>query len=328
LFNSPGNVDSSDLISNRLGSRFTASNRTDKSAKPCLTSGYPRGVQPRTLDPLASSPCEFLKTRGAFVVHRGFTFDPPHSENQAFSPHQGRDRPGFMNSPTTESTFDAWAQNGRAEGMEQSHRPRALLALQQISIEPGHKSLDLGCGNGWATRWLAQAAGPTGHAEGVDLSAKMIARACTLEPGQSQVAFQQASFSTLPFRDATFDHAFSMESLYYAEDLARALAEISRVLVEGGTLCVCTDFYAENPYCLDWPEMMQIPMQLLSQGEWVDALERAGFHGVRTHRCLDSSTVSADTPEEERHFHQEIGALAILGFKGGLPGDRPLEVVA
>ena len=219
-----------------------------------------------------------------------------------------------MKQPTTESTFDEWAVNGRAEGMETSHRPRAIVALQQIPIESGQRVLDLGSGNGWATRWLAQAAGPNGKADGVDLSAKMIARARTLDVDNGQVSYHQASFSKLPFEEASFNHAFSMEALYYAEDLSLALREISRVLVDGGSLCVCTDFYTENPHCLGWPDMMQIPMQLLSQSEWTGFFERAGFQNIRTHRCLDTRAVDPETSDEEQHFRQKIGALAILGF--------------
>ena len=221
-----------------------------------------------------------------------------------------------MKTPTTESTFDAWADNGRAEGMEQSHRPRALVALQQISIESGQRILDLGCGNGWATRWLAEKTGPKGHATGIDLSAKMIARAQGLQNNPPQVAFQQGSFSALPFQDGAFEHAFSMEALYYADDLAEALTEVFRVLSQGGSLCVCTDFFEENPYCLDWPEMMQIPMQLLSTQGWIAAFKQAGFQRIETIQCLDPRPITEDTSEEDRHFRQEIGALAILGFKG------------
>ncbi|MEE2749804.1 MAG: class I SAM-dependent methyltransferase [Myxococcota bacterium] len=220
-----------------------------------------------------------------------------------------------MKTPTTESTFDAWAVNGRAEGMEQSHRPRALVALERIPIGPGQRILDLGCGNGWATRWLAHATGPNGQATGIDLATQMVTRAQAVDNNPPQVAFQQGSFASLPFQDGSFEHAFSMESLYYADDLGEALTEVARVLSPGGSLCVCTDFFEENPYCLDWPGMMQIPMQLLSSAGWVEAFEQAGFHRVETVRCLDPRPITADTSEEDRHFRQEIGALAILGFK-------------
>jgi len=217
-----------------------------------------------------------------------------------------------MQKPTAQDTFDAWANSGRAEGMENSHRPRAEQALARIPLKPGDRVLDLGCGNGWATRWLGEAVGENGHALGLDVSEEMVARANTHPEVSPQVSFVQGDFSSLSLEDASMDHAFSMEALYYALNLPQALAEIARVIRRDGTLCVCTDFYVENPHCLDWPEMMGIPMALLSEGDWVAAFGKAGFDSVHTTRCLDPR-LDANLDPGERHFREHVGALAILG---------------
>ncbi len=216
----------------------------------------------------------------------------------------------------TREIFDDWARRGRDEGMETGHLPRAEQALEMIPLEPGDRALDLGCGNGWATRWLRACLGDAGEAVGVDIAPEMIAKAKALSQGREGIDFVEAAFEELPFEDGAFDHAFSMEALYYAEDLERALVEIARVLAPGGTLCFCTDFYRENPHCHGWPEMMGIPMELLSEAEWRACFEKAGFEFVESLRCLDPRPVAADLPADEREaqreFREEIGALAIL----------------
>ena len=71
--------------------------------------------------------------------------------------------------------FDDWARRGRAEGMERGHLPRARTALESVAVQPSERVLDLGCGNGWATRLLRARAA---SACGVDAAAEMIAVPC------------------------------------------------------------------------------------------------------------------------------------------------------
>jgi len=72
--------------------------------------------------------------------------------------------------------FDAWAQSGRAEGMERGHVPTARQAYERLGVGPGHRYLDIGCGNGYTVRWAA-AEDQTVEAYGLDLSEKMVERA-------------------------------------------------------------------------------------------------------------------------------------------------------
>ncbi|HUR28171.1 MAG TPA: methyltransferase domain-containing protein, partial [Planctomycetota bacterium] len=81
-----------------------------------------------------------------------------------------------MNHEHVSRTFDQWAADGRDAGMETEHENVARQVIARIEVRPGEQILDLGCGNGWATRLLAKAAaGAT--AVGVDVSPKMIERA-------------------------------------------------------------------------------------------------------------------------------------------------------
>ena len=186
--------------------------------------------------------------------------------------------------------FDEWAKTGRATKMARSHRRRAEAALAQMNVWPGDRCVDLGCGNGWATRWLAEHAHPGGAAVGVDLAPEMLALARAEEcPGAS---FLEASILAVPLEPGTINHVFSMEALYYV-DIALALSEAHRLLKPRGQLLVCTDFYEENPACHSWPADLGITMALLPEAGWRAAIEEAGFTAIRTSRFRD-----ADKPGE------------------------------
>lgn len=223
---------------------------------------------------------------------------------------------------TAETTFDAWALNGRDEGMERGHFPRAEQVLSALSPAPGGSYIDLGCGNGWAARWMRELTGKDGSVIGIDVAANMIERANALTSIPGGIEFRRAAFEQLPFENNTFHGAFSMEALYYSTDLHAALQEIFRVLRPHGTLAFCTDFFEENPHCHDWPAGLEIPMELLSETGWSDAFENAGLQVVRSFRCLDHRDDNATADAATIDFRTRIGALGIMAIK---PESQPEE---
>jgi cyclopropane fatty-acyl-phospholipid synthase-like methyltransferase len=56
------------------------------------------------------------------------------------------------------ATFDQWADDGRDLRMEKGHGDVVRQVIAQLGVRPGEQILDLGCGNGWATRLLAKTA--------------------------------------------------------------------------------------------------------------------------------------------------------------------------
>jgi ubiquinone/menaquinone biosynthesis C-methylase UbiE len=197
--------------------------------------------------------------------------------------------------------FGEWARKGRADPMARSHAPRATAALEQLPLRDTHRVLDLGCGEGWATRWLAERL-PEGEAVGLDGSDDMLAQA-RAKATSPRATFVRGELDALPFDDGSFDHAFSMEALYYV-DLDRALAEVARVVRRGGSLAACTDFYEEHADSHAWPEQLGLVMDLRSEAQWVHALSQAGFRDVRTARLRGPA---------DRAGH--AGTLAVFGVR-------------
>ncbi len=198
------------------------------------------------------------------------------------------------------STFDAWAENGKDQGMETGHGDVVAQVLEQLEIKAGDRVLDLGCGNGWATRKLAQM-GPGVQAIGVDVAPKMIARAEELHSYTIRARYELSTFDKLDFKDGYFQRAFSMEALYYAPDVDAALTEVARVLAPGATIDVVIDFYAERAATEGWKDRLGVTMHFLSEAQWREAFERAGFGSVATRRVIDSRGPGAEadfTPDE------------------------------
>jgi SAM-dependent methyltransferase len=102
--------------------------------------------------------------------------------------------------------------------------------------------LDIGCGNGVYLRRLAAQPAPPARLLGLDLSRGMLADLrrdwdAALPRPHLAVADVQA----LPLPDGCCDIALAMHMLFHVPDLARAVAELRRVLRPGGVLLAATN---------------------------------------------------------------------------------------
>ena len=109
----------------------------------------------------------------------------------------------------------------------------ALLGLDRAAGAGPRRILDAGCGTGGMAARLT----PFGPVVGIDL-AKFAVAVCRERRGLGATVV--ASITELPFPDASFDLAVSMDVISDAGtgDDARALAELARVLRPGGRLCL------------------------------------------------------------------------------------------
>lgn len=218
------------------------------------------------------------------------------------------------------ATFDTWARNGRDSGMEEGHGDVVRQVIEGMQVAPGERVLDLGCGNGWATRLLARTNAGV-QAIGVDVAPQMIARADELHSFTIRARYDLGDFEALDFPDAHFDRIFSMEALYYARDLDKALAEACRVLKPGGRADIVVDHYAESPGTADWGERMGLDLHFKSEEDWKAAFTRAGFGEVTTGRVVDRRGPTKDacgcTPDEKAVEVHAAGSLWIQAVKPG-----------
>ncbi|MDH3204175.1 MAG: class I SAM-dependent methyltransferase [Nitrosopumilus sp.] len=200
-------------------------------------------------------------------------------------------------------TFDKWAENGRAELMEEEHGKNVSKFLQTLSFDKPFTFLDVGCGNGWVVRKIASKKNCK-KIIGIDKSKKMIIQA-KKKTVNNKEKFIHTDIESWSYK-GKFDLIFSMESIYYADSIEKALKKIYKILKPGGMFFCGTDFYTDNKATARWANIMKIQMHLHSKKEWKDLFQNAGFN-VKTKHIKDLKS--------KKKWKREFGTLFILGKK-------------
>jgi ubiquinone/menaquinone biosynthesis C-methylase UbiE len=106
--------------------------------------------------------------------------------------------------------------------------------LDWLSMPPGLRWLDVGCGTGAFTELLLEQSSPH-HVSAVDPAEDQIAYARTKPPAK-RVDFRLSEAQALPFADREFDVAAMALVITFVSDPTRAITEIKRVVKPGGML--------------------------------------------------------------------------------------------
>ena len=136
------------------------------------------------------------------------------------------------------------------------YRNRAFppdVALQQFSVASGQRVLELGPAGGYLTAAAAETVGPAGLLVALDIQRPLLSRLKARLAKSPPLV--QGNALALPFRDAAFDVVILAGVLGELPDRLKALGEIRRVLVPGGTLAVAEEFLLD-------PDYMRLPAVL------------------------------------------------------------------
>ncbi len=108
---------------------------------------------------------------------------------------------------------------------------RLVVSLAELS--PSDRALDIGCGPGAAVRMAADIV-VEGEAIGVDRAPAMIDIARKRSTAFPNTRFEVGSAESLPFPDGEFTVIWTAHSFHHWEDRRTGLAEMVRVLADGG----------------------------------------------------------------------------------------------
>lgn len=197
--------------------------------------------------------------------------------------------------------------------------------FERLSLQPGMRILDLGCGEGRhaLSAWLRAPV----IAVGLDLSASdlCVARQRQAElprPDSSEgaIGFVQGSALQLPFADASFDVVICSEVLEHLFDYQGAIDEVARVLRPGGTFIASVPRYWPERICWllsdTYHEAPGGHIRIFRRRQLEHAVSRRGFRRVAHHgahalhvpywwlRCAAGSEAAAERSTLVRLWHR------------------------
>ena len=114
-----------------------------------------------------------------------------------------------------------------SELLDPVHR-RYLQSLDVI--KSGARTLEVGCGNGSISAWLARQVAPDGRAIAVDLDLSLV------DGHLPNLEFRQADIMAQPVEPGSFDLVTARAVLHHVADAERAIANLVGSLRPGGAI--------------------------------------------------------------------------------------------
>jgi len=160
------------------------------------------------------------------------------------------------------------------------------LASDSGALRPGDSVLDLGCGRGTTSRFLAERFGA--HVTGVDLVVPAAERVEAVASGGSVEHLRLDARQPLPFADGAFDVIFCMQALHAIGGDVPVLHNVLRTLRPGGRFVVGTTCFngpvtqATLPDVFRWTDGWDAQYETYRWPAWWRSLfERTGVLDVR-----------------------------------------------
>jgi ubiquinone/menaquinone biosynthesis C-methylase UbiE len=190
-------------------------------------------------------------------------------------------------------------------------QPAAAATLDLSKPRPGERVLDVCCGAGASALPTAEAVGPDGRVDAIDLAGGLleVGRARAAERGLDQLRFVQADATTWRSDDGDYDLVQCVYGIFFLPKMDEAAARLVSLLRPGGRFAVATwERGAIHPV----PEIIvqaikdagvgsppeeatRMPGQQISTREsFVSWLSALGLHDVEVSELANSYPLTAD----------------------------------
>lgn len=152
--------------------------------------------------------------------------------------------PEVLTQPVSRDAYDRWhAQLGvDAENDTPWHRiVRCYLPIESLK---GQHILEIGCGRGDFSCWLARQLNGLAHQVAADFSTTAVSKGREFALTENlHIDWQVMDIQNIGAADGSFEVVFSCETIEHVPDPAQAVRELARVLKPGGTLFLTTPNY-------------------------------------------------------------------------------------
>jgi ubiquinone/menaquinone biosynthesis C-methylase UbiE len=190
--------------------------------------------------------------------------------------------------------------------MAERNLPVYEAAFKRLGVQPGERFFEVGFGNGKVVPRLMGLVSEVMYT-GIDYSEAMVAEAEAanrnlIEAGM--VEFRHASVEAIPFANGTFDHALTVNTIYFWPEPVRALAEIHRVLRPGGNLLLVVGT-AEQ---MAKSAFTQHGFRLYADAQLRELFVSAGFRKAEAELYRDQSLTMDRSKTTEREILFVIGS--------------------
>ena len=167
-------------------------------------------------------------------------------------------------------------------GMNSGHAHVAEWGFSHLDGKITGSGLDIGCGGGANVKRLLERG--CSKATGIDYSDVCVAQSTKfnkkyIERGSCRIV--QASVSSLPFEDGSFDIATAFETVYFWPEIEKAFKEVFRVLKKGGLFFICNEVDGLHKGDEKWTERIG-GMKIYTGEQLSDLLAGAGFTDIQT----------------------------------------------
>lgn len=183
--------------------------------------------------------------------------------------------------------------NELIDNMNINHENLARWSVSHLDVSENDIILDIGCGGGVnVKRFLEMTANKV---FGLDYSTLSVERSVELnqkaiDEGRCEIV--EGSVSDLPFEDDTFDIVTAFETVYFWPDFVNDLAEVLRVLKDGGVMMIANEALPKKNDARQKELERLLDSKIYSKNELEDSLLEAGFEKVSSHikKSRDSFT--------------------------------------
>lgn len=160
------------------------------------------------------------------------------------------------------------ADKERLDILNDLYNPPTQELLLKVGLKPGMRVLDVACGTGIMTKWLAQQVGPTGHVHAIDQSIEQLDIAQQYISDHKNITLEKRSVYDLKVLDQTYDAIYTRFLLVHLDDPIEALRQMVYCLKPSGIIAIVSALHEAHyslPECKAFNRLFELGLGIIGQ---------------------------------------------------------------